>query len=804
MDTSSTEADILRRDMFSALAYDDGMGLFYLHPGALGFGLQIAPMASNDPAIGTKLNTLLNLPFPNDTHIQVSMYASPDIEAAIESYANMRRGVRDPVLKRITAERIAFLRQGTTAAVDSVSGTRIRDVKIMLTVRFPIAAAQPSDKEFQAASELRAAVLQTAHSCGLRAVPLDAQGYVRFMASALNHKPTASWREVAREHYDPTRLLCDQILDGDTAIHADAKGLWLGEEARVKLLHVKQYPAFVDFGDAMRYLGDFITGDRGIREPVVAALNLFYINHETRSARLQTDLALVEAQMEKRVARFVNAFRNRRESLHTAIQAVEDGDRLVAGYFGLAVMAPSEEASIAAVSNARAYFRELGFRLMEDRFICRELFFGLLPFAADPALRSALSRYTTMPTRSATNLMPVLGSWAGTGSAMLTLFARDGQLMPLSPYDSASNYNICVAAASGSGKSFLVNELITNFLATGGRAWAIDIGGSYRNLCQVLGGTYLRFDAGTRINLNPFARVEDYEEEVDILVGALTAMAAPNQGLSDRQSAELRRAVRQVWDERGKSATIDDLADRLMAHEDPRVVDVGGQLFPFTEKGEYGRFFSNANPPFDSDSRFIVCELEELRGREHLLRVVLMELMALIQQQMYLSDRAMPKLLVIDEAWDLLGRSDARSFIVGSYRRARKHNGCIVTITQSILDYWRNEGAQAIVENSANWYLLRQKADAIAEVEKDRRLPFGPAGYTLLQTLTTVPGQFSEIFAITDRGMGIGRLVVSPFNRLLYSTTPGEVEAIKHLEAHGMTTEQAIEALLAQHDRKRA
>lgn len=791
-----TEADVMRRDYFSALAYDDERCIFYLSPDALGFGFQLAPLASNDPAIGEKLNTLLNLPFPAGTLIQVAMYASPDIEAALVSYQQMRQGKSNAILREVTKQRVEFLRAATEQPVDRVSGVHIHDVKILITVRVPIGRAEPDESDFEKVGNLRAAFGACLRSSGVRGVPLTAERYLRFMATCLNHKPTATWRETAEERYDPTRLLCDQILDGDNAIEIDAKGLWLGETRRVRLLHAKHYPALVDFGLAMRYLGDYISGDRGIREPVLMTANIYYIDHEARAGRLQSEVALVQNQMQGPAARYVNGIKYKLESLTSTVKAVEEGDRLVQCYLGIAVMAKSEAASIEAVTNARTYFSEMQFKLMEDHFMCGPLFGQLLPFAADAVLRKSLSRYCTMPTRVAVCLLPVMGAWQGTGSAMLTLFSRDGQLMPISPYDSDTNYNICIAAASGSGKSFLVNELIANFLATKGRAWVIDIGGSYKNLCQLMGGTYLQFNRDTTINLNPFRQVEDYTEESDILVGILTAMAAPSQTLTDLQSAELRREVRELWDADGRAATIDGLAQRLGAHHDTRVQDVGRQLFPFTLAGEYGRFFSGDGDPFNADSPFIVCELEELRGRAHLQRVVLMQLMYQIQQKMYLGDRSVPKLLVIDEAWDLLAKGDAKEFIVGSYRRARKYRGSIVTVTQSVMDYWRNEGAEAIVENSANWYLLKQKAESIAMVEKEKRLPFGPAGYTLLQSVRTVPGAFSEIFALTERGMGIGRLVVSDFNQLLYTTTPDEAQALRNLEAQGMPIEVAIHTLM--------
>jgi len=108
--------------------------------------------------------------------------------------------------------------------------------------------------------------------------------------------------------------------------------------------------------------------------------------------------------------------------------------------------------------------------------------------------------------------------------------------------------------------------------------------------------------------------------------------------------------------------TVDDIAKALCAEQDQRLTDVGEQLFPFTTQGEYGRFFNGQNNiRFTND--FTVLELEELKGRKHLQQVVLLQLIYQIQQEMYLGERDRPKIVIIDESWDLLGMGDAATFM---------------------------------------------------------------------------------------------------------------------------------------------
>jgi len=54
-----------------------------------------------------------------------------------------------------------------------------------------------------------------------------------------------------------------------------------------------------------------------------------------------------------------------------------------------------------------------------------------------------------------------------------------------------------------------------------------------------VGGTYLEFSEGTRINLNPFTGIRDIAEETPMLKAVLAQMAAPKDGLNSLQMAFL-------------------------------------------------------------------------------------------------------------------------------------------------------------------------------------------------------------------------------------------------------------------------
>ncbi|AMK79336.1 MULTISPECIES: type IV secretion system protein TraC [Methylomonas] len=779
--------------LFSALAYDNDHHLFLLADASIGFGFICRPLTGADQSVAARVNVLLNQDWPTETLLQVSLWTSPDIEESLAVMQTRRIKQQKNTYKTMTAASIEFLRQGTTKPPEAISGARLRRSHVIVTVKLPIANPRPNEAEIRRATELQLATQQSLSTIGLYPSILDADQYVRVLNTLLNWNPDAGWRDRVVPESDPTQLIRDQLLDYDNAVETDEKGVWLGNK-RVKTLSAKRTPDHFYFGSAKSYLGDILSGTRGIRQNALLSLTLHYPDAESTRTRQEGVRQFITNQVNTPIARFLPVLVQRKHNFDVLFEAYGDGDRPIRSYFGVLLFCDEQDES-AAVSNARVYFRELGFQLLEDKYFCLPFFLNCLPFGPERSAIADLKRYRTLATRHAIPLLPLFGDWAGTGTPTLNFVSRNGEHMAVSLFDTTGNYNLCIAAESGKGKSFLTNEIIVSYLTEGAQIWAIDVGRSYENLCEVLEGDFVKFTHGSGICMNPFEIVQNFEEEADMLAGLVSQMAAPTEKLSDFQTAGLKRILKQLWTEKSQAMSVDDIAWQLCAETDQRLKDVGEQLFPFTTRGEYGRYFNGQNnAKFASD--FTVLELEELKGRKHLQQVVLLQLIYQIQQEMYLGERNRPKIVIIDEAWDLLTEGDVAKFMEHGYRRFRKYGGAAVTITQSVNDLYRNAAGRAIVENSANMYLLGQKAEVIEGMKQDRRLPLSDGGYELLKTVHTLPGAYSEIFFITEMGSGIGRLIVDPFKRILFSTKPEDVQALKQLRRQGLSLGDAIQQLL--------
>jgi conjugal transfer ATP-binding protein TraC len=793
----------LRRDLlgrlFPVLAYDPQDNIFHLEKSSLGFGFSCVPLTGGDDRLFDRFNNLLNLSWPGETLLQFCLWAGPDLaperlqccadEEALEGAAE--------VLREMRTRRVEYLRRGAEGPVDG-SGLMLRDLQLMVTARLPLAQFPPSDKESQAVLELRDAAGETLKTCGFRPRLVTVTDYLHFMETVLNWSPTAGWRQFTAAWYDPGRLIRDQLPDFNTDLRVHRRHLTLGDRV-VKILSPKRIPENAFFGLAQRFLLDPLSGSRGVRENVLLTGNVYFPDMERLRGKLEKKRQWVINQAWGPIAKFVPRLLKKKESYDILFESLGEGNRLVKQSLSAVLFCPPENVS-AAVANLQAFWRESGLQLLEDEFISLPWFLNNLPFGAETEAVAQSNRYRTMTSRQALVFMPVFGSWKGTPTPAMQFIGRDGQLMFFDLFDSSTNFNAVIAAQSGSGKSFLTNEIIMQYLSLGGRAWVIDIGRSYEKLAKVLDETFMEFDAKSDICLNPFSIVREYDEDADTLAGLVAAMAAPTVPLDDFQNSQLRRVMNQVWEREGQAMSIDSLARALIGEADTRIQDIGHQLYPFTSKGEYGRFFNGPNN-VNFEGRLIVIELEELRGRKQLQQVVLLQMIFQIQQEMYLGERDRRKIVIIDEAWDLLTQGSAAKFIETGYRRFRKYGGAAIVITQSINDLYNSPSGVAIAENSAAKILLGQAPETIMKLQEEGRLDVGgDYGFQLLKSLHTVPGKYSELCFVTQQGMGVERLYVEPFKQLLYSTKAEEINAIKQLQAQGLGLMEAIQTLLAQRE----
>lgn len=812
-DEALIDEELRAERIFPAFAVDPDNKVFLCNDKTLGFVFECQPLAGGDEKINDKLEQFLAQNYPDDMTMQFMLFRSPDIEWQLNAMSNLRSGMNHPLLTPVIEDRIAFLREHTQKDLikRSLRGSvhdmgLIQDLKLIISVKIPYTGETgvegPTAGEMQMIQQWQQKMLSLLRSMSLAPRLMTPQDYLRLMNSLCNWAPDASWKMSDLPYWEEDKTLDCQILDPTTnVICARPDLLQLGESGFVKVLSAKRLPDATYFGEAIQYAGDLSGQNQGVKQNYAVVVNVIFPNSEKMKGALEKKRQWVTNQAYGPLLKFVPVLNDKKASFDTIYESVNKGAKPLRLTFSVLVFGKSEEDVTAASMAVQAFWATQRFALMEDKFVMLPLFRNCLPLGTDRSAIRELQRYKTMTSKEAPVLLPIFGEWKGTGTYHIALMSRNGQIMSMSLHDSSTNKNGVIAAESGSGKSFLLNEIILSYMSEGARVWVIDAGKSYKKLCESLEGDFVEFGEDSRISLNPFETITNWEEEEDGIVSLVGAMASANANLSDLQIAELKRIMKLLWDERGQGMTVDDIREACIGSEDPRVMDIGKQLYAFSSTGAYGRFFNGKNTA-DFRNDFTVLELDELQGRKHLRQVVLLQLIYQIQREMYLGERDRKKLVIIDEAWDLLKEGEVSVFMEHAYRKFRKYGGSAIIATQAVTDLYDNKVGRAIADNSANMFLLGQKKESIEMVKEKKLLVLSPAGFNILRSVYTEAGVFSEIFLITERGQGVGRLVVSDFQGLLYSTAPEDVQAIKLYQDQGLSVSDAIKSVLR--DRKRA
>ena len=481
-------------------------------------------------------------------------------------------------------------------------------------------------------------------------------------------------------------------------------------------------------------------------------------------------------------------------------QRLMAGDRLIECFFCVQLRT-EEDQRLYAEQKLLDLYKANGWDLTNLEYLQFPAWLSFLPFLSREGLFDdfkLLGKVRKLNGLAVTNLLPLQGEWKGTKTAAMLLPNRRGQICMYNPFDAeGGNYNIATAGKAGSGKSFLIQFYIFSILGMGGKVRLIDIGRSYEKLNKLLEGEFLEFHPDRSICINPFSSIstDDITESLDLLKPLLGSMARPDTSLLDEEKTYLERAIKAVWEQEGNRTTITNIAKWLNSQKSRISKNLAHLLFSYTKDGMYGKYFDGQSN-IDLSNDFVVLELDYLKSKKDLQRIVLLVMMYQIHQDMYLTNRSQIKSCIIDEAWDLLGgkNNNAAEFIEAGYRTIRKHGGNFITITQGINDFYKNEMSQAAFENSSNQFILGHTSEALEKLKQTGRLSMDSYEDQLYRSIR-ITKEYSECAIKSEFGTSLHRIILDPFSRILFSSKAEEFEAVNRLLREGKSLQKAIEVV---------
>ena len=798
----------------------------FVNRDSLGFMLEVMPQSGADERMAEVLVSLY-ANCPPATGLQFHLFGSPHVHEQLRRYANLRvededqadkshhwgRPARnDNLYRRLARQRTAHLIRGAQHSLTSGFHYTVRDFRLMLSVSLPGDAGDLTRRDEILA--LRDSMSSTLRSASLPNQVCDAADLINWCALFTN-PDRISQTDAPNLHYDDGREIRDQIVDFDTIQDPHAGGLTLWKEGSPNVLEarfysIKSFPERFALWQMGSLIGDLMQPALQYTAPFLLTMGVHVLDPNVTKSVVTANHVRATQNAKSKMADVMPDVGKKLQDWAAAAEAIDTGGSLVSLYHQLAIFSPPERA-VSAHETANAIWRGRGFQLNADTYMHRQALLASLPMTLSERFHRDLAKMRRVSRKTMSNaihLAPLIGEWRGTRTPVLVFGGRRGQLMTLDLFDNdLGNYNFAIVGAPGSGKSVLMNEMAWSYRAVGAKVWMLDLGRSFEKLCRQAKGTYIEFRPDVDICLNPFTRIVDINEDIDMLVPGISKMASMQRPLEEVQYKAISAMVLKLFKVHGNDLTITALRDafkggtieELGVREDPRIKDLAVMLNPYARGGQYERFFEGVNNvDFSNDT--IVIENEELKRRPDLHAVVNILLLHQITAEMYLT-RNRRKVLFVDELKQQLGDIGAddpvkAAVIEEAARRARKYGGALGTATQSADDFYSSTQMEAAF-NCSDWvFLLRQKPESIELLDRKGRLSMDESKKRLLSSLRTEPGVFSELYISSPVGEGVARNILDPATHLLFSNKLEDNAPIDELRGRGYSIQDAIDEVL--------
>jgi conjugation system TraG family ATPase len=332
-----------------------------------------------------------------------------------------------------------------------------------------------------------------------------------------------------------------------------------------------------------------------------------------------------------------------------------------------------------------------------------------------------------------------------------------------------TNRNKFVLGPSGSGKSFFTNHMVRSYYEQGTHVVLVDVGHSYKGLCDLVGGYYFTYDEKNPIRFNPFyigeGDVLDTEKKESIKTLLLALWKKDTESFNRSEYVALSNALQLYYEKPGPETgkennrvTGMDPATAMSSGIFPcfnsfyeflqnefvevlradkvkeKDFDVSNFLYvlrPYYKGGEFD-YLLNATENLDLlQQRFIVFELDNIKDHPILFPVVTIIIMEVFISKMR-KLKGVRKMILIEEAWKAIAKEGMAEYIKYLFKTVRKFFGEAIVVTQEVEDIISSPVVkQAIINNSDCKILLDQskyqnKFDQIQELlgltEKEKAL----------------------------------------------------------------------------------
>lgn len=382
-----------------------------------------------------------------------------------------------------------------------------------------------------------------------------------------------------------------------------------------------------------------------------------------------------------------------------------------------------------------------------------------------------------------------------------------------------TNRNKFILGPSGSGKSFFTNHMVRTYYEQGTHIVLVDVGHSYKGLCDLVKGYYFTYSETDPIKFNPFyipeGDVLDTEKKESIKTLLLALWKKSDESYNRSEYVALSNALQLYYDKLNKNDSIfpcfnsfyeflrDEFVSIIAEHKvKEKDFDISNFLYvlrPYYNGGEFD-YLLNAKENLDLlKQQFIVFELDNIKDHPILFPVVTIIIMEVFISKMR-KLKGIRKIILIEEAWKAIAKEGMAEYIKYLFKTVRKFYGEAIVVTQEVEDIISSHVVkQAIINNSDCKILLDQskyqnKFDQIQELlgltEKEKTLILS------VNKANDVSKKYKEVFISLGGVLSrVYRTEVSPEEYLAYTTEEKEKVKVQENALKFKSMEKGIAAL---------
>ncbi len=383
-----------------------------------------------------------------------------------------------------------------------------------------------------------------------------------------------------------------------------------------------------------------------------------------------------------------------------------------------------------------------------------------------------------------------------------------------------TNRNKFILGPSGSGKSFFTNHMVRSYYEQGTHIVLVDVGHSYKGLCDMVSGYYFTYSEENPIRFNPFFIGEgdhlDTEKKESIKTLLLALWKKDDETYRRSEYVALSNAITGYYQYLNQHPDcfpcFNTFYDFLQKEYVPVLTrdkvkekdfDVDNFLYvlrPYYQGGEFD-YLLNASENLDLlHERFIVFELDSIKDHPILFPVVTIIIMEVFISKMR-KMKGLRKMILIEEAWKALMKEGFAEYIKYLFKTVRKFFGEAIVVTQEVEDIISSPVVkQAIINNSDCKILLDQskyqnKFDQIQELlgltEKEKALVLS------VNKANDLTKKYKEVFISLGGVLSkVYRTEVSLEEYLAYTTEQTEkMKLMEYAEKFGGDIRKGIAAL---------